>query len=761
MQSTRGTGQPKAFELSGISVALAAMTLVMLSIVLVGPVAGRAQAAFPGGPNGTIVFECGGYAKALGYNTPTEKDICAMNADASEQKRLIATPGLEESPVWSSSFDKIAFTCSGRDGEGDKDICVMNADGSGQQVITHTGTNPNHAKDDYDPSWSPDGTKLAFTSKRGGNLAVYTMNTDGTGVKKLTQSGALDYDPAWSPDGTKIAVTSYRHYVDGRLTPRRDIYVMNADGTDQTPLVTDHAAATTPAWSPDGTKIAYTGNSDPGLYGTWYYDVFVKNLDGSGKKNLTKGTHFRDGTAVKTNAYEAAWSPDGKKLVFTGHDSNLSIINADGTNRRDLPRCSGEISYTHTTPDWGVGSVTNGRNCGSITNEEPPPDGDTSAPDNPTLYLGSSDTGSGTGAITSDTTPTFSGTAEPGSTVKLYEGGVVGGILLGEVKAGGDGNWEYTLESPLGDGTLMITATATDTSGNTSGESAALEVTIDTTGPSISVPQNLAPFEAKDPNGATVSYDATATDAVDGLVSVSCDPPSGSTFPIGTTTVTCTATDVAGNTSTKNFSVTVQDSTAPVISGVPFDVTKAPTGTTGTVVTYTPPTAQDAVDGSVSVNCEPPPGSTFPIGTTTVTCTATDATKNTSTATFKVSILYGWNGFLQPINDTAHQTGIAQSKFKLGQTIPVRFALYDAAGTAVQQTGKPTFTRSGNRGSCDSSTTLETEVASTADPNAAYTFNGGQYHYNWSTKGLTAGEYRIYANLADGTNKYVDICLRK
>ena len=79
----------------------------------------------------------------------------------------------------------------------------------------------------------------------------------------------------------------------------------------------------------------------------------------------------------------------------------------------------------------------------------------------------------------------------------------------------------------------------------------------------------------------------------------------------------------------------------------------------------------------------------------------------------------------------------------------------------MQQTPNPTFTRSGNLGACDLSTALETVPVLTPDAASTYIYTGGQYHYNWSTKGLSAGEYRIYANLADGTKPYVDICLTK
>jgi hypothetical protein len=125
------------------------------------------------------------------------------------------------------------------------------------------------------------------------------------------------------------------------------------------------------------------------------------------------------------------------------------------------------------------------------------------------------------------------------------------------------------------------------------------------------------------------------------------------------------------------------------------------------------------------------------------------------------TILYAWDGYLQPINDTAHQTGVAESKFRLGQTIPAKFVIKNFLGQSVQQATLPTFTRSINLGTCDTSTAPEAAVDLQPDAGSQYAWDGSQYHYNWSTKGLTSGEYRIFANLADGTSRYVDICLTK
>lgn len=154
------------------------------------------------------------------------------------------------------------------------------------------------------------------------------------------------------------------------------------------------------------------------------------------------------------------------------------------------------------------------------------------------------------------------------------------------------------------------------------------------------VPDDVT-VEATGPGGAAVAYTPpTATDAIDGSsVPVVCDHPSGATFPLGPTTVTCTATDDDGNTAEATFVVTVIDTTGPVITGVPDNVTVAATGPDGAVVAYTPPTADDLVDGAVAVTCAPPSGTTFALGATTVTCTATDAAGNSSEASFTVTVL--------------------------------------------------------------------------------------------------------------------------
>jgi hypothetical protein len=130
----------------------------------------------------------------------------------------------------------------------------------------------------------------------------------------------------------------------------------------------------------------------------------------------------------------------------------------------------------------------------------------------------------------------------------------------------------------------------------------------------------------------------TATDTGNAGVTVSCAPPSSSLFPIGTTQVTCTATDRRGNKASATFPVTVADRVGPAITRM-ADITVQAPSATGAVVTYTPPTASDQIDGVRPVTCLPAPGSLFSIGKTTVICSASDRSNNRSQTTFVVTVL--------------------------------------------------------------------------------------------------------------------------
>jgi Tol biopolymer transport system component len=145
----------------------------------------------------------------------------------------------------------------------------MNADGTGvPQQLTH-----NSVYGDVDPTWSPDGKRIAFMSERDGNWEIYVMNADGSGQANLTNNSANDRQPAWSPKGAKIAFTSDR---DGNI----EVYAMTAGGRRQTNLTKTAGNDILPSWSPDGRKIAFTTNRDLATAGD---EIYTMNANGSGQ----------------------------------------------------------------------------------------------------------------------------------------------------------------------------------------------------------------------------------------------------------------------------------------------------------------------------------------------------------------------------------------------------------------------------------------------------------------------------------------------
>ena len=228
----------------------------------------------------------------------------------------------DRDPAWSPDASKIAFS-SNRDGN--PEIYVINADGSNMVRLTN-----NPFVDDM-PAWSPDGNKVAFGSNRDGNTEIYVMNADGTGLTNLTNNPAYDVKPAWSPDGSKVAFRSDRDGIS-------EIYVMNADGTNITRLTNNPTDDDTPAWSPDGSKIAFVSYRDGGNS-----EIYVMNADGTNDTRLTNDP---------ASARAPVWSPNGDMIAFVsyrdGKDAELFIINSDGTGERRLTdNFSQEIS-----PDW-------------------------------------------------------------------------------------------------------------------------------------------------------------------------------------------------------------------------------------------------------------------------------------------------------------------------------------------------------------------------------------------------------------------------
>jgi hypothetical protein len=228
-------------------------------------------------------------------------------------------------------------------------------------------------------------------------------------------------------------------------------------------------------------------------------------------------------------------------------------------------------------------------------------------------------------------------------------------------------------------------------------------------------------------------------------------------FPLGVTTVTCSVTDSGGLTTSAPFTVTVHDTTAPVFGPPPPPIVAYATSTSGAVVSYTSPTALDAVDGTLTASCTPASGATFPPGKTTVICSVADGSGNGSTTSFDVRIQFQTASegtfFLQPINPDD------SSIFKLGSSIPTKFMLQGGSAgitnlVAHLSVAKVSNTVTGNY--------VEAVSTGASDPGNTFRYDstGKQYIFNLSTKGMSSGTWSLRADLGDGVNHTAKVSLR-
>jgi Tol biopolymer transport system component len=458
--------------------------------------------------------------------------------------------------------------------------------------------------------------KIAFSSTRDvNNQEIYVMNADGSDVTRLTNDASRDSDPSWSPDGEKITFQTTR---DGN----NEIYVMNADGSGQTRLTNNPASEEFPSWSPDSTKIAFKSSRDGN------FEIYVMNADGSGQTRLTNNPSA-DG--------EPGWSPDGEKIVFNSNrdgNNEIYVMNADGSGQTRLTNNPSADGSSGWSPD-GEKIVFDSTRDGNFE-----------------IYVMNAADGSNPTRLTNnaewDIEPSWS---PDGSRITFI--------------STRDGNFEIYVMNADGSGQTNITNhPAADYDPDFASGAATEPPEQDTTPPVITVPEDIVVNAATANGGTVVTYNVTAEDNVDGTatleedntltqddvggaIDISCDPSSGSEFPIGETIVDCTGTDVAGNEGTGSFTVTVNppppDPLIAELTSTPTEGIAPATFEFEAIVTGgTPPYTYswDFGDGSTEEDSiEPTTSHTYnEPGTYTVTLTVTDANDQRATDTLQVTV---------------------------------------------------------------------------------------------------------------------------
>jgi hypothetical protein len=264
---------------------------------------------------------------------------------------------------------------------------------------------------------------------------------------------------------------------------------------------------------------------------------------------------------------------------------------------------------------------------------------------------------------------------------------------------------------------------------------------VDTTPPALTLPADIT-VAAASPNGSVVTYSATALDTVDGSTAVTCSPASGSTFPSGTTTVSCTTQDAHHNSANGAFHVNVLSNTPPfvkvtgVADGGNYVLGSIPIPGCSTAVSVSP----IAVNASLSVKG----GTANGVGSFTATCSgARDVAGNIAppvSATYTVS--YVWSGFLW----------IDSNVFQAGSTIPLKWTLANAQGKFAGNLSSFTSLQIAAHPDCAAAPEGAPFTAGTPGDSALSYFYG-QFQFNWKTTGLPAGCYGVLLRLDDGSTR--------
>jgi TolB protein len=295
-----------------------------------------------GGDDGGV--ELTGGEIAFTVNRGGWGEIWLMAPDGSDRRRLTETEPPQSdtsgaaSPAWSPDGSKLVYAAqfgTRQEAQSRGELYVMNADGTDRQRLTRN--------DDFDgdPVWSPDAKRIAFTRATGVGTeerrsGIVVIDAEGGGEKQVTRAPPPSFDstPAWSPDGSVIAFT--RAVFDGGSEGAKfDLFIVAPDGTGLRKIAGD---AGDPSWSPDGKEIAYSSARD--RFGRTCFvecrtseEIYVVEVESGRERRLTRN-QAQDGSP--------SWSPDGRRIAFVsdrsrrGSEIEIYVMNAEGSNARRI-----------------------------------------------------------------------------------------------------------------------------------------------------------------------------------------------------------------------------------------------------------------------------------------------------------------------------------------------------------------------------------------------------------------------------------------
>ncbi len=265
------------------------------------------------------------------------KELWVMDLDGAGARPLTRDRSIALSPSWSPDGSLLAFSTY-RDGGSPRLYVVSATGGKLYPVSTRPGLNTS-------PAYSPDGREIACTLSKDGNSEIYVLDARGGSPRRLTDNRAIDTSPCWSPTGREIAFTS-----DRSGTPQ--VYVMDRDGGNVRRLTYEVGYSDSPAWSPRGDLVAFVSRTSAG------FDVYVCGADGANARLVVGGSSNEN----------PRWSPDGRHLVFASNREGAYALYVSDLDGRP-PRKLDTGGRTAMSPSW---SPSASRAAGNISTDAPP-----------------------------------------------------------------------------------------------------------------------------------------------------------------------------------------------------------------------------------------------------------------------------------------------------------------------------------------------------------------------------------------------------